>query len=319
MLRLRNSKKKQRLSRLARAVRLSTREDHHIMFISDKHCPPLRRHRGCVVAVSIVALLGLASSARAAIPSVVPQPPVASASASTGDSFGAALSIAELAEASGNAGWLFTVAQTNLLTSLMKAVENTQTAMSAGERNGSATGSRKDRSAPGPQLALAAKDPATFGRILDMTAAPTARSQLAALDSYSQMTGLADRVLQSQSAAVAFDVSLRYLCSDKIYSDLYPNGTGWNNHAYSECRQGGALDPDRTPSTLASRSIPSGPPPGDPGPGVTIIPCGGSIANVSSMTLTGSTTNASTLANTGRAVASLSSFAAPFQFGGGHH
>lgn len=285
------------------------------MFISDKHLPPFCRRRRSVIAVSIVALLGLVPSARAAIP-IVP-PPVASVSAPMTDSFGAGLSITELAQASGNVGWFFTVAQTNLLSSLMKAVEYPQTAASAGERSGSAAGRRKDRGAPGPQLALAANGAAPLSQILDVAAAPTARSQLAALDSYSQMMGLTDRVLQSQSAAVAFDTSLRYLCADKIYSDLYPNGTGWNNHAYSECGHG-AIDSDR-PALLSAIPVHPGLPPGDPGGGTVLIPCGGSIANVSSMTLTGSMTNASTMVNTGRAVASLSSFAAPFQFGGGRH
>jgi hypothetical protein len=285
------------------------------MSISDKLCPSLRRRR--VIAVSIAALLGLVPSARAAIPSVVPLPPVASASTPATDSFGAALSIADLAQASGNTGWFFTVAQANLLTSLMKAVENPQAVASADDWSGSAAGKRKDRGAPGPQIALVANGAATMSQILDTAAAPTARSQFAALDSYSQMMGLTDRVLQSQSATVAFDTSLRYLCSDKIYSDLYPKGTGWNNHAYSECTPGGALDPDRYASTLASRSVPSGLPPGDPGGGSVLIPCGGSIANVSSVTLIGSTTNASTMANT--AVASASSFATSFQFGGGRH
>lgn len=144
--------------------------------------------------------------------------------------------------------------------------------------------------------------------VLDATAAPTARPQLAALDIYSQTPGLANRVLQSQSATVGFDASLRYLCADKIYSDLYPNGTGWNNHAYSECEPGGGLNPNKPVGTVVTNlPVPIRPPSGD-GPGSIIIPCGGSIANVSSMTIGPSTAATQAIAISIPAVASLASF-----------
>jgi hypothetical protein len=227
------------------------------MSVVDKSVMPTRYRRRTIV-VLIATLLGFVSSAQAAVPSLDLAPATASSSATIADSFGAVLTVAELATQSGKGEWVFSTA-----------------------------------------------------------AAPTARSQLAALDIYSQTPELANRVLQNQSAAGAFDSSLRYLCSDKIYADLYPNGTGWNNHAYSGCRPGGGLDPDRASTKLTSISLHSAPPPGDGGEFV-IIPCGGSIANVSSMTVgSPAMTQASAISISAPSVASLSSFTSLLS--GGHH
>jgi hypothetical protein len=219
------------------------------------------------VVVSIVALLGLIPSAQAALPSVEPLPAIASPSATIADGFGTVLSLAELAAQSGKGFFGVPDAIAQLLID---------------------TGSAR-------QL------------VFDAAGAPTARPQLAALDIYLQTPELTNRVLQHQSATGAFDSSLRYLCADKIYSDLYPNGTGWNNHAYAGCEPGGGVNPNKPSGSLVTNLPVPIRPPVDPGPGYALIPCGGSIANISSMTI-GPATATQAIAFSMPTVASLSSF-----------
>jgi hypothetical protein len=248
------------------------------MFSADKCVTTQRYPNGRVIFASIVALLGLISSAQAAIPAINPPPPVMSPASATADNFGPVLSIAELAAASGKG--LFVVAETNALVSLLNDVD----------RSGNASGQQRMV--------------ASNGR----AAVPTTRLQLAALDGFSSTSELSNRLLQTQSAAGgSFDASLHYLCSDKIYSDFYPTGTGWNNHTYARgCDPGGTLDPERPNRMLTNVPVPTLPPPGDPG-GFVIIPCGGSIANVSSMTI-GPSVTGPTLASAMPNIQSLSSF-----------
>jgi hypothetical protein len=236
---------------------------------------------GCRFAVSLVALLVSVPCVKAAIPALSPPQPVVTAPPA--NHFGVALTITELSDTAGSAGWLFTVADTNTLVSLLEAVETLK------EHGASSVAARDTKQAPTGNM-LALNGPISRA-MLEVTTAPG--TQLAAFDSYSQATEVTNRVLQTQNAAVAFDTSLRYLCADKLYSDLYPNGKGWNNHTYSECRPGGALDIDRPASTLTALVVGAGQPPGDPGTGFVNIPCGGSIANISSMTI-GSPASAAT-------------------------
>lgn len=239
------------------------------MFGVGKRITSLRYRSGHLVAVSIAALFAWGPAANAAIPSL----DLSSVTAPLdSEHFGAALSVTELAEAAGNGGWIFTAAQTNALVAVFKAVESSQ----AGDATNSSVGRMLALNGP--------LQPA----MLTLTAAP-AGSQL----------------LQSQSATLSFDASVRYLCSDKIYADLYPNGKGWNNHAYSECQPEGAINPDRNAAPLTNQ-VRTAQPPGE-GPGVNILPCGGSVANVSSMTI-GPSGAGPTMINVGSAVASLSSF-----------
>ena len=239
------------------------------MFGIGKRITSSRYRSGHLVVTSIVALFGWSSAANAAISSLAPP---SAAAPSDGDRFGAVLTVTELADAAGNGGWIFTAAQTNALVAVFKAVESSQA-------------SDATNSPVGRMLAL---NGPVLPAMLTVTAAP-AGSQL----------------LQSQSATLSFDASLRYLCSDKIYADLYPNGKGWNNHAYSECQPEGAINPDRSAAPLNTTAHTASPPGG--GGSVTILPCGGSVANVSSMTI-GPSGPGPTMVNVGSAVASLSSF-----------
>jgi hypothetical protein len=122
-------------------------------------------------------------------------------------------------------------------------------------------------------------------------------------------------LLRAQSATLSFDSSVRYLCSDKIYADLYPNGKGWNNHAYSECQPEGAINPDRSAAPL-NTAVHTALPPGDGG-SPSILPCGGSVANISSITI-GPSGSGPGMINVGSATASLSSFTALAALGRGH-
>lgn len=233
------------------------------MLIANK-CIEVPRYPGRrMIVASVVALIGLIPSARAAIPEIEPPPPAVSPASTIADSFGSVLSVAELAAAAGKG--LFARADTNVLISLLTAIDN----------NGRTVG---EAAAPDLQHARGAGG-------MGMAAIPTAGIQVAALDGFSPTAELNNHLLQSQNATVALDASLRYLCSDKIYADIYPSGTGVNNHAYSGCGAGGGLDPDRPSPTLTNLPVPSSPPPNNPGGGYTIIPCGGSIANISSMTI----------------------------------
>lgn len=108
------------------------------------------------------------------------------------------------------------------------------------------------------------------------------RPQLALLDTFPASNSLTNRLMQFQGAA-AFDTSVRFLCSDKIYADLYPGGTGWNDHAYDGCGPQQPGEPARVSDIrplVFTRT--DGPAEGDI---ATILPCGGSLVNNETMTI----------------------------------
>jgi len=80
-----------------------------------------------------------------------------------------------------------------------------------------------------------------------------------------------DRIL-ARDAAEGADMSLRFLCPDR----LYHSDTAWSNHTNANCDQGGAalLPNDTVPTTIFARFGPT--PPTSPPPGGTPIPtpCG---------------------------------------------
>jgi hypothetical protein len=269
------------------------REDR-IMPIANKWVTALCFRGRHIVFASAIALLGPVPSARASITDVVSPPNITLPSSAIADSYGTVLTVAELAGNSGKG--IFAESETNALVSLLKALD----------KNGKALAGSAAR---GTHLALASNS-------TKMAAVPTARSQLAALNDFSQTIELSNRLLGRQNATGAFDTSLRYLCADKIYSDLYPHGTGWNNHAYADCSQGGQLDPDRLAHALTNVPVPPVPPPGDTGGGFVLIPCSGSISNVSSMTIGPAVVMSPTMTSAGPTIASLSSFTS--QLGRGH-
>lgn len=91
---------------------------------------------------------------------------------------------------------------------------------------------------------------------------------------------LDDKLLQLQISA-PIDSTLRYLCPDKLYADLYPKGAGWNNHTYADCGARGQLEPEHLERRLVSVAVPSEPPPVGSGGTSPIIPCGDTLANIS--------------------------------------
>jgi hypothetical protein len=252
------------------------------MFGIDKRITSSRYRSSYLVATSLAALFSWGSAANAAIPSLEPASAI---SPLDSDHFGAVLTVTELAGAAGNGGWIFTVTQTNALVAVFKVADSSQ-ASGAGD------------TAKTPAGVMLALNGPVQPAMLTVTTAP-AGSQL----------------LQSQSATLSFDASVRYLCSDKIYADLYPNGKGWNNHAYSECQPEGAINPDRSAAPLNTTTQTATTP--GLGGSSSILPCGGSVANVSTMTI-GPSGSGPTMVNVGSAIASLSSFSLS-ALGRGHH
>ena len=225
------------------------------------------------VSASVALLLALSPSVCGASTRATPSPLPPSSPLS--DLFGEQLTGSELTSIKGSVAWLLTTAEMDMVAALFAPLDTAPVPTGTSEVAADAT-------APEPDIdikaMLALFEPATPPG----GSRPNKLIQLAMLDNFPVTGILTDRLMQFQGAA-AFDTSLRYLCAEKIYGDLYPNGTGWNNQAYNSCGPQGPTDPARDSDIrplVFTRS--DGPAAGEI---ATIIPCGGSLVNSASMTI----------------------------------
>jgi hypothetical protein len=267
---------------------------------------PFRGRSNLGLSIAIAVFLTFGSSLALANQQLAQSPALPAPSASPlSNLLGAALTSSDLTTVKGSVEWILSRREMDFLAEVgLPAQQAQQPGGAATEETGGDKQSNLGDAGefdPTFATALAMFEPADAPDAAHDAAHTATRIQLALLDSFPDRALLSNRLMQYQGTA-AFDTSLRYLCSDKIYSDFYPGGTGWNNQAYDGCGPGGAITtnhdstlPIGAPTRLDLPTL--GTPTGNLG-SIT-LPCGGSIQNTSSMTIVSQGTMPSSLGGTG--------------------